>query len=115
VKDNRRRGNPRRLSAAQQAEFAAIVESGPDRAIDGVVRWRRIDFSTSSKRGLGVAYHERTIGKLLKALRFSHITARSRHPKQDGEVIQAFKNVWPAPLASRLRQALFGRAQTYPA
>ncbi len=26
-----------------------------------------------------------------------------------------FKNVWPAPLASRLRQALFGRAQTYPA
>ena len=28
---------------------------------------------------------------------------------------QTFKNVWPAPLASRLRQALFGRAQTYPA
>ncbi|MEO9636467.1 MAG: transposase [Nitratireductor sp.] len=26
-----------------------------------------------------------------------------------------FKNVWPAPLASRLLQALFGRAQTYPA
>ena len=25
------------------------------------------------------------------------------------------KNVWPAPLASQLRQALFGRAQTYPA
>ena len=26
-----------------------------------------------------------------------------------------YKNVWPAPLASRLRQALFGRALTYPA
>ena len=26
-----------------------------------------------------------------------------------------FKNEWPAPLASRLHQALFGRAQTYPA
>lgn len=25
------------------------------------------------------------------------------------------KNVWPAPSASWLRQALFGRAQTYPA
>lgn len=25
------------------------------------------------------------------------------------------KNVWPAPLASRSHQALFGRAQTYPA
>ena len=26
-----------------------------------------------------------------------------------------FKNVWPAPLASRFLLALFGRAQTYPA
>ena len=26
-----------------------------------------------------------------------------------------YKNVWPVPLASRLHQALFGRAQTYPA
>jgi transposase len=34
---------------------------------------------------------ERTIGKLLEVLGFSHISARPRHPKQDGEVIQAFK------------------------
>ena len=32
LKDNRRRGNPRRLSPAQQAELAQIVETGPDRA-----------------------------------------------------------------------------------
>ena len=43
----------------------------------------------------GVSYHERTIGKLLKALGFSHISARPRHPKQDGEVIQAFKKTSP--------------------
>ena len=48
-------------------------------------------FSVSSKQRFGVDYHERTIGKLLKALGFSHISARPRHPKQDGEVIQAFK------------------------
>lgn len=36
-------GPPSRLSAEQQAELAAIVEKGPDRAIDGVVRWRRLD------------------------------------------------------------------------
>ena len=44
----------------------------------------------------GVSIHERTIGKLLKALGFSHISARPRHPKQDGEVIQAFKKTSPA-------------------
>lgn len=91
LKDHRRRGNPRRLSAAQQAELAQIVETGPDRAVDGVVRWRRIDLQRVIGERFGVAYHERTIGKLLKALGFSHISARPRHPKQDGAVVEAFK------------------------
>ncbi len=91
LKDNRRRGNPRRLSSAQQAELAQIVETGPDRAVDGVVRWRRVDLQRIIEERFGVAYHERTIGKLLTALGFSHISARPRHPKQDGQVVQAFK------------------------
>ncbi len=95
LKDNRRRGNPRRLLSAQQAELADIVETGPDRAVDGVVRWRRIDLQRIVEERFGVTYHERTIGKLLKALGFSHISARPRHPKQDGEVIQAFKKTFP--------------------
>src|SRR3982751_2110423 len=32
-----------RLSEAQCAELAHLVETGPDRAVHGVVRWRRID------------------------------------------------------------------------
>lgn len=96
LKDNYRRGNPRRLSAPQQAELAAIVETGPDPAVDGVVRWRRVDLQRVIEERFGVAYHERTIGKLLKALGFSHISARPRHPKQDGKVIQAFKKTSPA-------------------
>ena len=96
LKDNRRRGNPRRLSVAQQAELAQLVETGPDRTADGVVRWRRVDLQRVIEERFGVAYHERTIGKLLKALGFSHISARPRHPKQDGEVIQAFKKTSPA-------------------
>jgi transposase len=39
----------------------------------------------------GIDYHERSISKLLKHLGFSHSSARPRHPRQDGEVIQAFK------------------------
>jgi transposase len=96
LKDNRRPGNPRRLSAAQQAELAGIVETGPDPAVDGVVRWRRVDLQRVIEERFGIAYHERTIGKLLTALGFSHISARPRHPKQDGEVVEAFKKTSPA-------------------
>ena len=104
LKDNRRRGNPRRLSAAQQAELVQIVETGPDPAVDGVVRWRRVDLQHVIEERFGIEYHERTIGKLLKALGFSHISARPRHPKQDGEVIEAFKKT------SRARSRPISRA-----
>jgi transposase len=103
LKDNRRPGNPRRLSKVQQQELATLVETGPDRAIHGVVRWRRIDLQQVIAERYGVAYHERTIGKLLKALGFSHISARPRHPKQDGEVIEAFKKTSRAHSRPTLR------------
>src|SRR5580700_4066174 len=38
--DNWTDGPKSRLSQEQWAEFARIVESGPDREKDGVVRWR---------------------------------------------------------------------------
>ena len=45
-----------RLSAAQKAQFAGIVEAGSDREIDGVVRWRRIDL----KRVIAAPFGART-------------------------------------------------------
>jgi transposase len=41
--DNWPDGPKPRLSKEHLAEFARIVEAGPDREKDGVVRWRRID------------------------------------------------------------------------
>ena len=41
--DNWTEGPKPRLSAEQLTEFAQIVEAGPEREKDGVVRWRRID------------------------------------------------------------------------
>ncbi len=96
LKDDLARPRPRRLTAAQEAELATIVETGPDRAVHGVVRWRRVDLRALVAARFGVEYHERTIGKLLKPLGFSHVSARRRHPKQDGEVIQAFKKTFRA-------------------
>ena len=91
LKDNWRRDVPSRLSAAQQARLCALVESGPDRAVHGVVRWRRIDLKRVIAEEFGVDYHERSVGRLLKQLGFSHMSARPRHPMQDGETIAAFK------------------------
>ena len=90
------KGPEPRLSKEQRAEIAQLVETGPDRAVHGVVRWRRIDLQRVILERFGVAYHERTIGKLLKALGFSHVSARPRHPAQDARTIEAFKKTSPS-------------------
>ncbi len=95
LKDNWANGSGPRLSPEQQAEFAELVETGPDRAAHGVVRWRRVDLQRLIAERFGVAYHERTVGKLLKALGFSHISARPRHPGQDARTLEAFKKTSP--------------------
>lgn len=87
-------GGPQpRLSPEQKAELAVIVEAGPDPEVDGVVRWRRIDLKRVIEERFGVAYHERYVGKLLKELGFSHMSARPRHPAQDGEIVEAYKKI----------------------
>jgi len=49
------KGGLPRLTAAQLSAFAQIVETGPDRAMDGVVRWRRIDLNRVIEARFGVA------------------------------------------------------------
>jgi len=88
LKDHWADGPPPRLSAEQKAELAWIVETGPDREKDGVVRWRRIDLQRVIAERFGV---ERYVGTLLKQLGFSHISARPRHPGQDAEIVAAYK------------------------
>ncbi|RUW23437.1 winged helix-turn-helix domain-containing protein [Mesorhizobium sp. M1E.F.Ca.ET.041.01.1.1] len=56
---------------------------GPDRAVEGVVRWRRVDLKCVTKDRFGVDYDTRYIGKLLHRLGFSHVSARPQHPAQD--------------------------------
>ena len=80
-----------KLTPAQLAALAAVVESGPDPAVAGVVRWRRIDLKAWIEAQFGVVYHERSVSRLLKAIGFSHISARPRHPAQDAEVLADFK------------------------
>ncbi len=89
-------GRPRRLTEAQMGELAEIVETGPDPAIDGVVRWRRVDLKRVIEERFGVIYSERAISDLLHRLSFSYISARPQHPRQDPRVLEGFKKTFPA-------------------
>ena len=89
--DRPRPGRECWLSEAQLAELAELVETGPDPAVDGVVRWRRIDLKRVIEERFGVVYSERAISDLLARLAFSHISGRPQHPEQDARVIAGFK------------------------
>ena len=89
--DRSRAGRPRQLTEAQMRGLAEIVETGPDPATDGVVRWRRIDLKRVIEERFGVVYSERAISDLLARLSFSHISGRPQHPRQDQRVLDGFK------------------------
>ena len=97
LRDSWSSGPQARLSPEQLAELAEVVETGPDPAVDGVVRWRRIDLKKVIEERFGVAYHERHVSTLLKRLGFSHVSARPRHPAQDAKIVEAFKKTFHAP------------------
>ena len=89
-------GNPRRLTPEQEAELDRIVEAGPAAVgLGHLARWRCADLKALIAERWGVAYHERTIGKLLDRLDFSHITTRPRHYRQDEAALEAFKKTSP--------------------
>ena len=83
-------GAVRRLSAEQEAEVAGWVRAGPDVAVDKVVRWRCADIQARMADLFGVALHERSVGRLLHRLRFSHVSVRPQHPKADGAAQASF-------------------------
>ena len=91
LRDRPRPGRRPRLTPEQEAELATAIDRGPDPDRDGVVRWRRIDLQRLIAERFGVAYHERTVGKILHQLGFRHISARPRHPAQDERIVAEFK------------------------
>ena len=74
--DRKAPGRQRRLSREQQQELAGCLESGPELVQDGVMRWRLIDLCLLVERRFGVRYQERGMGKLVRALGFSRVSAR---------------------------------------
>lgn len=84
-----------KLTAEQQAELAGLVETGPDPARHGVVRWRRVDLRDELQRRFGVVLHERSVGKVLAKLGYRRLSVRPRHPQTDEAAQEAFKKTSP--------------------
>ena len=88
-------GAPSKLTAAQESELAGWVRAGPDLETDGVVRWRVIDLRQKIAREFNVELHERSVGKLLRRLRFRRLSVRPRHPEADPAAQEAHKKTMP--------------------
>ena len=92
-------GRPSKLSAEQKEELQQLVEAGPDPQVHGVVRWRCVDLKRVLGERFAVDLSEVSLGRVLKQLGFSHISARPQHPAQNAQAIAAFKKT--SPHASR--------------
>jgi transposase len=108
--DRKPPGRQRRLAPEQQRELARCLENGPELAQDGVARWRLADLCALVERRFGVRYQERGMGKLVRALGFSRVSARPQHPKSDPETQAEFKKNLPtgSPLPSATRRRADG-------
>ena len=88
-------GRRPKLSVEQKEELRQLVEDGPDPEKDGVVRWRCVDLKVVLGKRFGVDLSQVSLGRVLKQLGFSHISARPRHAAQDPQAIAAFKKSFP--------------------
>lgn len=88
-------GPKRRLSPEQETEVAEWVRRGPDLATDGVVRWRRADLARVIAERFGVALAERSVGHVLRRLRFRRLCVRPRHPGHDAAAQASFRRTSP--------------------
>src|SRR6266403_289571 len=81
----------RNCRPSRNKSLKRIVEAGP--GPDGVVRWRCVDLKGVIKERFDVDLDELSIGRALKELGFALVSTRPQHPKQDPQVIEAFKKL----------------------
>ena len=100
LRDAPRSGRPRSLGAAQWAELRSWVDDGPDRARDGVSRWRLKDLADKAGREFGIGVSLSSLQRGLKRMGYSWMSPRPRHPKADFERQQGFRDDFRAIVAA---------------
>jgi transposase len=83
-------GRPPKLTKVQKEKLRPITVAGPNPMKDGVVRWRCVDPKRVIKERFGVDLGEISVGRILKELGFSYVSARPQHPEQSPQVIEDF-------------------------
>ncbi len=116
----KRGGAAAKLSVEEKAMLAGWVQQGPDLAEDGVMRWRLCDLRERILARFFVVMDERSVGRILKTLTFSHMSVRPRHPQADAEAQEAHKKTLPRwspmsfPLPRKASRSSYG-GRTRPA
>jgi transposase len=95
------------LGPEQREALRRTVETGPDPAVDGVVRWRLIDLAQWIFAEFGIAISKQTLSRMLRQMGYRKLSARPRHHAQDPAAPAAFKKVlppaWPRSLGAMRR------------
>ena len=109
LRERRTSGHKSPLGEAERQALIALLEAGPDPAVHGVVRWRRVDLQKVLKEQFGIEVHERTVGKYLEALGYRRLSVRPQHPDANPEEQETFKKTsaksWAKPSRRRLRES----------
>jgi transposase len=87
-----RLGTPAKLSEEQKAQLVKWLRQGPGLGQDGVVRWRLSDLRKCLFERMFVMLDERSVGRIVTALGFSHISVRPRDPEANEDDQMVHKN-----------------------
>ena len=100
--DRKAPGQPSRLTDAHRTALAAVIERGPDPAVDGVVRWRIVDLCQWLWDEFRVSIAKQTLSRELRAMGYRKLSARPRHHAQAEGAVEGFKKASP-PFWTRSR------------
>jgi putative transposase len=93
--DRKAPGQPSRLDDKHRAALATVIDSGPNPAVHGVVRWRIVDLCQWLWDEFRVSISKQTLGRELRAMGYRKLSARPRHHAQASGAIDAFKKTFP--------------------
>lgn len=91
--DRKPPGQKPRLSDADRAALAAMIETGPIPAVHGVVRWRIIDLCQWFWEQRRVTIAKQTLSRELRRMGYRKLSARPRHHAQAENAVADFKKV----------------------
>jgi transposase len=109
--DRKAPGQPSRLDDKHRAALATVIDSGPNPAVHGVVRWRILDLCQWLWDEFRVSISKQTLGRELRAMGYRKLSARPRHHAQASGAIDAFKKNFP-PRWQVLRASRASMAET---